>query len=390
MTQRQDFLRYAGCRRLVYNWGLSQKMEGYRQTGRSPSHVDLSKQLVALKHQPEKEFLLDCSSQMLQQSLVELERDFIRFYKGEREHPLPKSRKRTPHSFRFTQNLSVSSGSVRLPKLGWIKAKIHREIEGKITGAVVKLLPGEQWYIFIFTAFDKESGEPSCIHPAGIDLGLDNFITFDDGEKIKAPRFYRKKEAKIKRFHRILSRRKKGGRNHHKARKQLSALYLKARNRRNDWLHKLSADITSCHDTICIESLKLSALAKTKLSKSFNDAGHGGFVRMLEYKGLWYGCQVVKIDRYFPSTKACYECGHRETVGLSDRTWQCSGCGAAHDRDVNAAKNILREGLRIVADGQSETLNACGEEVRLAAVSIPRRTKKVSIRDQATSSRICI
>jgi len=144
------------------------------------------------------------------------------------------------------------------------------------------------------------------------------------------------------------------------------------RNQRQDWLHKQSREIVRAHDTVCIEALNLKGLARTKLAKSFSDAAHGTFARMLEYKGLWYDCRVVKVDRFFASTKTCSDCGHRQTLLLSERRWVCGECSLPHDRDVNAARNLLTEGLRTLADGHAERLNACGEGVRLATASVPR------------------
>jgi len=151
----------------------------------------------------------------------------------------------------------------------------------------------------------------------------------------------------------------------------LAVGYAQVRNQRHDWLHKCSLAIVKGHDTLCMEDLNLNALVKTKLGKSFSDAAHGTFARMLTYKGLWYDCQVVKVGRFFPSSKTCSVCGHQQPLSLADRRWICPVCGAEHDRDINAAKNLLAEGLRTLAAGHAERQNARGEGVRLTTVSIP-------------------
>jgi putative transposase len=362
--QERAFRTFAGCRRFVWNWALARKKETYHATGRAVSYHELAGELVGLKRRSDTAFLNECDSQALQQTLRDLDRAFVNFFEKRARYPKKKSRKKTPHAFRIPQRVTTDREHVHIPKIGRVKARLHREMYGVVKSATIKQAADRHWHVTFVCHSEQEAREPTCSSPAGIDVGLETFATFDDGEKVVPPRFYRKRERKIKRLHRRVSRCQKASRNRAKARKRLAAAYGKTRNCRNDWLHKLSLLIVSCHDTLCIEDLNLRGLVKTKLAKSFSDAALGTFRRMLEYKGLWYHCQIIKVDRFFASSKTCSVCGHQQHLELSDRVWICDRCGTLHDRDINAAKNILREGLRLVTDGQSETLTVCGEEVR--------------------------
>ena len=362
--QEQAFRMFAGCRRFVWNWALARKKETYQSTGKVISYQDLAGELVELKRQPDTAFLNECDSQALQQTLRDLERAFANFFEKRARPPKMKSRKKTPHAFRIPQRVSAANGGVVIPKIGVVKARLHREMEGTVKSATVKQSAEGHWHVTFVCHFEREERAPTADHPVGIDVGLESFATFHDGEKVDAPRFYRKRERKIKRLHRRVSRCRPGSRNRTKARKRLAVAYAATRNRRIDWLHKLSIRIVCCHDTICIENLNLRGLVKTKLAKSFSDAALGALTRMLDYKGLWYSSRIVRVDRFYASSKTCSECGHQQPLELADRVWTCTCCGAVHDRDINAARNILQEGLRLVTDGQSETLTVCGEEVR--------------------------
>jgi putative transposase len=372
LRQAQAFRQWAGCRRWVWNWALARKRAVYQATGASLPTADLMTELVWLKQQPETAFLKECDSQALQQTLRDLDRAFANCFAGRARFPKPKTRKRTPHAFRLPQRVTVVGSHVRVPKIGLVAARLHREMEGTMKSATIKQSADGHWHVTFVSHFEKEETEPTADQPTGIDVGLETFATFDNGEKIQPPKFYRKQERKLKRLHHQLARCRKGGRNRSKARKRLAIGYARVRDQRQDWLHKLSVKIIRTHDTVCIEDLSLKGLVKTKLAKSFSDAAHGTFARMLEYKGLWYDCRVVKVGRFYPSTKTCHGCGQRQFLLLSERQWVGAGCHMEHDRDINAAKNLLVEGLRTVTAGHAETLTACGEGVRLVTASNPR------------------
>ena len=351
--QETQFLRFAGCRRFVWNWALARKQTVYKETGKTIGYNALAAELVQLKKQPETAFLKECHSQVLQQTLMDLEKAFGSFFEKRAKFPKFKSRKRTLHAFRIPQNVTVVDGRVSVPKVGLVKARLHREMEGTIKSATIKQEPNGHWYITFVSHLELPDIEYVCDTPVGIDVGLESFLTLDNGEKVKPPKFYRKAERKLKRLQRQLSRCQKTSRNRIKAKKRVAIFHAKVRNKRNDWLHKISFKLITRYDTLCVENLNLKGLVKTKLAKSFSDAALGAFFRMLDYKAQWSHCRIVKVDRFFPSSKRCHQCHHKQHLELSDRQWTCEGCGVQHDRDHNAAINLLLEGMRIVAVGST-------------------------------------
>ena len=370
--QEAQFLRFAGCRRFVWNYGLARKQEVYKTTGKGIGYNALAAELVALKKQPETSFLKECHSQVLQQTLMDLDKAFTAFFEKRARFPRFKTRKRSLPAFRIPQNVSITDGKVSVPKVGQVKGRLHRPMEGTIKGATVKQEAGGHWYVVFVSHLELPDVAPTCEAHVGIDVGLTSFLTLDNGEKVEPPRFYRRAEGKLKRLQRRLSRCQKTSRNRTRAKLRVAKHHRRTANQRNDFLHKLSAKLVADHDTLCIEDLNLKGLVRTKLAKSFNDAALGSFFQMLTYKTAYRFGQVVKVGRFYPSSKTCHDCGHVQHLELSDREWMCTGCGVIHDRDTNAAKNILSEGLRLlnnVAAGISETKNADEGNVRLATAS---------------------
>lgn len=214
---------------------------------------------------------------------------------------------------------------------------------------------------------------PDVDHDTGIDLGLSAFAVLSDGTKIHSPRFLRRAEKKLKRLQRELSRKAKGSKNRAKARIKVARRHAKVADRRRDWHHKASTQIIRDNQAVFVEDLAVSGLGRTRLAKSVYDAGWSAFVDMLEYKAALHGRTFAKVDRAFPSSQICSACGLRDgPKPLHVREWTCGECGTVHDRDHNAARNILYEGRRIVAAGRTETPNACGAPVRRAHVPAQR------------------
>lgn len=371
-SQEHEFLRFAGCRRFVWNWALARKQAVYKETGKSIGYVALAGELVKLKCLPETAFLKECHSQVLQQTLMDLDKAFVAFFEKRARFPKFKSRKRTPNAFRIPQNVTLTDGKVSIPKIGLVKVRLHRAMEGTVKGATIKQEADGHWHVTFVSHIELPDAPPVCDAPVGIDVGLTSFLTLDTGEKVTPPKFYRKAERKLKRLQRRLSRCQKTSRNRAKAKKRVAVFHARVRNKRNDWLHKLSARLLTRFDTFCIEDLNLNGLTRTKLAKSFSDAAIGTFLRMVEYKAHWQNKRVVKVGRFFASSKTCHCCQHKQTLELSDRQWTCERCKTLHDRDSNAAVNILCEGMRILAAGMSESLNADGGNIRLAKVSSSR------------------
>lgn len=367
--QENMLYQYAGACRWIYNWGLSRKREYYAENGKGLGYNALAGELVKLKRQDETVWLKEAYAKSLQQALMDLEVSFRNFFEKRARFPKFRSKKNGDYSFRLPQNIRVKDGTILLPKTGWIKMVQHRPIEGVIKNAAFTKDACGHWYVSILTEFELPEivlPIPDAAAIVGVDVGLKDFLVADSGERTCTPKFYRKAEQKLKRVQRQLSRKKIGSNNRGKARFNVARLHNHVANQRKDFLHKESANLVRQYDAICVEDLCVKGLARTKLAKSVHDAGWGMFRQMLEYKCRWNYKHFVKVNRWYPSSKTCSECGEvNHSLKLSDREWICTACGSILDRDLNAAINIKREGLRILAAGHAESQNACGADVRL-------------------------
>ncbi|GEM88366.1 RNA-guided endonuclease InsQ/TnpB family protein [Meiothermus granaticius] len=384
-AQSEALLGMAGARRFVWNWGLARRKEVYAATGKGLTYNQQAAELTALKKQLETAWLKDVDSQLLQQALKDLDRAYQAFFSKQAGFPRFKSKKRDAPRFRIPQRVRVKESEVYIPKVGWIRIRQSQPVDCSIKGATFKRDAEGQWYVSLTAEFEMPDVPLPPANPervVGIDLGLKDFAVMSDGTRIAPPKFYRRGLSKLRRVQRQLSRKQKGSKNRDKARKRLSRVHAKVRNQRQDFLHKLTTGLVQKYDGLCIEDLNLRGMAKTKLSKSVLDAALGEFRRQLEYKTIWHCKHLAVIDRYFPSSRLCRECGSiNANLTLSDRVWICE-CGAVHDRDLNAACNIKAEGMRHiplvygpspsregivpVAAGHTETQNAWGEGVRPA------------------------
>lgn len=363
--QEQKLLQYAGACRWIYNWGLARKKEYYAEHKKTLGYNKLAVELTDVKKQSETSWLAEMPSQSLQQSLKDLDKAFKNFFEKRAGLPKFKSRKQNKYSFRLPQNVHVKDNAVFVPKIGWVKMKQHRSLEGTIKNATFKRDMVGNWCVVVMTEFDlPDIVIPAPIKAVGLDMGLKDFLVTDSGKRVSPPKFYRASECKLKRAQRQLSRKQKGSSNRNKAKLRVAKLHAKVASQRQDFLHKLSSKLVKQHDAICVEDLCVKGLVRTKLAKSISDAGWGYFRQMLEYKSRWNYKHFVKIGRFFPSSKTCSECGDvNHDLKLSDREWICTTCGSVLDRDLNAAINIKNEGLRIITAGHAE--NACGADVRL-------------------------
>src|SRR5215217_5087469 len=372
-AQEADLYRTAGARRFVYNWSLARRKSYYAGHGRGISAKQLSSELTALKSEPDTLWLREADSQVLQQALRDVDRAFEAFFKKRSRFPRLRSKKAGHFSFRIPQRVKVEGGRVYVPKLGWVRIRQSQEVEGTTKSATFKGDATGHWYVALTTEFEMPDVEPPApINPVGVDLGLKDLFVLSDGERVRAPRFARMAERRLRRSQKDLSRKKPGSRRREKAKRRVAGVHRKVSNQRNDLLHKLTTHLTREYDCVCVEDLNTKGLAKTKLSRSVLDAAFGEFVRQVEYKATWSFRRSVRVGRFFPSTKLCSECGKvNVNVRLSDRTWLCE-CGTQHDRDLNAARNILAEGMRLLAAGQTENQNARGEPVSLPRGSTAR------------------
>jgi putative transposase len=373
-AQEAGLYRMAGARRFIYNWALSRRKSYYAEHGKGISARELSSELTALKSQPETLWLKEAHSQMLQQALKDLDRAFRNFFEKRGRFPRFRSRKAGYFTFRIPQRVRVEDGRVYVPKVGWVRIRQSRGVEGTTKSATFKRDATGHWYVALTTEFEIPDVEPPApVNPVGVDLGLKDLFVLSDGERVPAPRFARRAERRLGRVQKGLSRKKPGSRRREKAKRRVARVHRKVSNQRSDFLHKLTTDLTRKYDCICVEDLNTKGLAKTKLSRSVLDAAFGEFLRQVEYKATWSFKRSIKVGRFFPSTKLCSGCGAlNPNLTLVDRTWLCSSCGTQHDRDLNAARNILAEGMRVLAAGQTESQNARGEPVSLPTGSAAR------------------
>jgi putative transposase len=368
-VQLSQLRQFAGARRWVWNKCIELSQKQYETTGKGYTNFDINCLLTGIKKEPECNWLNLCNAQSLQEAAKDWYTAMKAFYKGTRKFPKFKSRHKDQLRFKSRQGTQFKSNKVWCPSIGWIRVQKNQQPEGKIKGASFKQdLCGDWWVSIVCEVANDTCITNHLTNEVGIDLGLSNYCTFsDDTTSVPAPKLFRKNQNKLARAQRTLSRRQMKSNRRAAAKLTVAKLHRKIGNQRNNFQHQLTAGITNKYSTICIETLNLKGLTRTKFAKSFNDAGFGEFVRQLKYKADWKRKQVVQVDRWFPSSKLCSCCGHKLTeLSLETRQWNCPSCGVCHDRDKNAALNLLNEGLRLVAWGHHETLNGRGANVRLA------------------------
>jgi putative transposase len=373
-AQEAGLYQMAGARRFVYNWSLDRRKSYYAEHGKGISAKQLSSELTALKKsEPETLWLRQADSQMLQQALRDVDRAFEAFFKKRSRFPKFRSKKAGHFAFRIPQRVKVEGGRVYVPKIGWVRIRQSREVEGKTKSVTFKRDATGHWYVGLTTEFEMPDIEPPAPeNPVGVDLGLKDLFVLSDGGRVSAPRFARRADRKLRKAQKNLSRKKPGSRRREKAKHRVARVHRKVSSQRSDFLHKLTTELTRKYDCICVEDLNTKGMAKTKLSRSVLDASFGEFLRQVEYKATWSYQRSIKVGRFFASTKLCSGCGTlNPNLTLSDRTWLC-GCGAGHDRDLNASRNILAEGMRLLAAGQTDNPNARGEPVSLPTGSPAR------------------
>ncbi|MEU0520798.1 RNA-guided endonuclease TnpB family protein [Streptosporangium sp. NPDC006007] len=368
--------RAFGCARVVFNDGLRARTDAREQGLPYLSDGELSKRVITrAKKTPERAWLGEVSSVVLQQALADLNtayRNFFASITGRRKGPKVapprfRSKRDNRQAIRFTRNARFSitpGGRLRLPKIGDVPVRWSRGLPSEPSSVtVVKDAAGRYFASFVVAMNDESL--PETTGEVGIDLGLTHFAVLSDGRKIVGPRFLRRAAKKLRKAQQALSRKAKGSANRKKAVVEVARAHAKVADARRDLAHKLSTSIIRDNQAVYVENLSVSGLARTRMAKSVHDAGWSQFVGMLEYKATRYGRHFTRIDRWFPSSKLCSVCGTiAGSMPLNVREWVCP-CGAAHDRDVNAAVNIL-------AAGQAERLNACGARVRPGLVPAPR------------------
>ena len=337
-----------GCSRFVYNYFLNERKEQYQKNKKSDNYYVQAKTLTELKKQEEYNWLKEVNSQTIQFALRCLDTAYVNFFRGNAQFPNFKSRKHK-NTFTIPQFGRLEENKIYIPKFKCgIKVKLDkREIKGKIGKMNITKTPTGKYYVSIFTEQSIEQ-LPKTNKQVGIDLGIKDFVITSDGIKFKNNRYTKKYSRELKKAQQHLSRKKKGGNGFEKQKLKVAKIHEKITSCRLDTLHKVSYQLVKENDLIVVEDLNVKGMIKNpKLSKHIADVSWGNFVNLLNYKCDWYGKELVKVNRFYPSSKTCNCCGWiNKNLKLSEREWSCK-CGKKHNRDLNASKNILKEGLKI-------------------------------------------
>jgi putative transposase len=361
--------KHAGAARWAYNWGLARKQESYRATGKSPSAMDLHRELNALK-QTDVPWMYEVSKCAPQEALRNLDAAFAHFFRranlkhqgklrGKLGYPQRKTRKRGLGSFRLTGTIVIFPDAIQLPRLGHLRLKERGYVptDAKILSATVREQAGH-WYVSLLV--EQEHIVPVNRGPVvGVDLGIKKLATLSDGAEQPNPRHLKQRLRKLKRCQRAVSRKRKGSRNRTKAVRRLACLHRKIANQRANTLHQFTSRLAKTKSVVVIEDLNVAGMLKNhRLAQAISDVGFDEFRRQLSYKAAWYGCQVLVASRWEPTSKTCSGCGWMDSdLTLADRTFRCEQCGLVLDRDLNAATNLAQ-----LAGSSSDSQNACGEE----------------------------
>jgi len=362
-TVEQEVLlsKHFGHNRFVYNHFLRMRNDFYLQNKncdkKSLTYYDCATILTEMKKNPATEWLSEVNSQTLQYTLRQLDKAYNSFFQKKKSFPQYK-RKIGKNSFTVPQHIKVEDHQLYIPKFNkgtvkGLKLVGDDRIDGDICFVTITKTNSGNYYCSITCETDIEE-LPKTGSQVGVDLGIKDYAILSDGTKYENHRYFIKSQKKLAYQQRQLSKVKSSGSRTYRIRKeQVVRTHQKISNQRKDTLHKISTDIIKNHDVICIEDLSVKTMLKNRrLAKHIQDASWYMFVSMLTYKSEWYGRSLVKIDRFFPSSKTCSSCGWQKTdLKLSDRNWICSECGTSHDRDINAAINILTQGLNILKSG---------------------------------------
>ncbi len=356
---------FCACR-FVWNYILGVKSEAYQNAGVKLNYYDTSKGLTEIKKMPELAWLKESSSKSMQQTLRQLDAAYSSFFKKQADFPRFKS-KRDKQSFTIPQRFNYNGNILQIPKLKTkIKINQHREFgeDARILFITISKSKTGKY----FASFQVEENEVKHNQipdkSIGIDLGLKDLMVFSDGNRVANPKIAKKFHKKLEHQHRQLDKKIKGSKNREKARHKLAKTYEKITNKKQDFAHKLTNRITAENQTIILEDLAVNNMVKNHcLARSIQDVSWGEIARQLEYKSKWRGKTLIKVNRFFPSSKTCGNCGFiHQDLTLADRQWKCVKCETTHDRDLNAANNILKQGLNILAEQSAKQNSGSGIE----------------------------
>ena len=358
-TEQQKVLlmQHFGCRRFVWNYFLNKRKDEYLNNKKTLNYYDCAADLTKLKTDDDYVWLKDVNSQMLQQTLRDLDTAYNRFFRKQSKFPTFKS-KHNRQSFRVPQHITVEDGKIYFPKFKeGVKVNVHREF-GEITFITISKTPTGKFFVSLTCECKEAKKLKPTKNNVGVDLGIKEFAVCSNGDKFANPKHYQKVEKKLKFNQRVLSKRVKGGSSRNRKRIKVALLHERVTNSRLDFLHKLSKKLIDENQVICVEDLNVKGMMSNhKLAKAIATTGWGEFLRQLTYKSEWYGRTVVVIDRFFPSSKTCNNCGYiKEDLSLKDREWECESCKTHIDRDLNASLNILQQGLNMTGLGAKSVI----------------------------------
>ncbi|MEV0398752.1 RNA-guided endonuclease TnpB family protein [Actinoallomurus sp. NPDC050550] len=378
--QAAVFSRTFGCVRLVWNKTLAERHAAYHQRGERTSYKQTDAALTAWKKTEDLAFLSEVSSVPLQQTLRHQHAAFVNFFAGRAKYPRFKNRNSRQSAHYTRSAFRMKDGELQLAKtttpLGFVWSFEGVDLAAlNPTMVVISRDTDGRWYVTF--AVDTDAPEPmeAAGHAIGIDLGVKDFAVTSDGERIANRRHLERKARNLARYQRRMARRERGSMNRRKAKAKVARAHRKVRNARDDFLHRTSTNLVRRADVIVIEDLAVKSMVKNRmLARAISDAGWGEFRRQLEYKAERAGRALVVIDRWYPSSKTCSACGHLlAELSLSTRRWTCPGCRTRHDRDINAAKNILAAGRAVAGNSPGD---ACGAGVRRQGSSLPHSALK--------------
>ena len=373
--QKQILVRTFGCCRFVYNWALRARTDAYYQRQERLYYSDTSAMLTDLKKQERHAWLNEVSCVPTQQALRHLDKAFRNFFEGRADYPTFKKKQHSQSAEYTTSAFKWHEGNLTLAKMDApLDIVWSRDLPKNAKPSIVTITKDcSSRYFVSMLVEDKSESLPVVNKQVGLDLGLKSMVILSTGETVGNPQCFAKDEKRLATAQRRHAKKKKGSKNRDKARLNVARVHARINDRRRDYQHKLSTRIVRENQVICLESLAVKNMVKNHcLAQAISDVGWSELVRQLEYKAGWYGRTLVKIDRWYPSSKRCFDCGHLlDSLPLDVREWTCPECGVHHDRDINAARNILAVGL---------TVNACGEAVRPGAVKTnpggTRRSRK--------------
>lgn len=354
-AQEELIQKTFGCVRYVYNYYLAMRQAKYNESKETFNYYACSASLTILKRKTE--WLREPDKCSLQNALRNLDVAYQNFFRRVKSGDKPgyphfKSKRDNRNSYQSNANIKVFEKHIQLPKLGLVDCRVSKQIKGRILSATVSQKPSGKYFVSVScTDIEIQSLEKTGA-VVGIDLGIKELVITSDNHHFQNPKYFMKSQKKLAKLQRELSRKSRGSTNRKKAKTKVARLHEHIANQRLDSAHKMTTALVRDYDLIAVETLMPKNMVKNhKLAKAIRDAAWGEIIRQLEYKCKWYGKELVKVDRFYPSSQTCNSCGFKNanTKNLAVREWDCPKCDAHHNRDVNAAKNILEEGLRVIA-----------------------------------------